>query len=304
MKHKSLTIFLSAFVLFSACKKDSDHAKPITLYCIKSKSSPTTAYQLVAIDPATGNESVVITLSGFDTQYGFKDIEYLPATNEIVGLSNTDVLVKMDLAKTELSTVKLPSSFTTDIPELFVDNTGTLYGLKVDWPDQKAMYSLVKIDPQTGNTTMIKTFDVNWRELVYIPASNTVVGVAGQGRQLLKFNLTSNDTSWVQLPASNLDYQQLVVVDGKDLYGYKDYFFGSSPTTGELTKIDLTTGQETSVAQLNNNIHSELIYLPQRKEIAAVWNYSNLFQFNITTKDSTIKRISPDLAIYGPITSN
>lgn len=283
---------------------------PLTLYCMKNNFNQTpTVRHLMALDPATGSQSAVVTLSDY-TNAAIADIEYLAATNEIMCLSDpSGLLIKVNLTTKEMSTVMLTATPTTAIIELVVDNSGNLYGVKLDWADQNhVLQSLVKIDHKKGGSTVIKTFEYNnyWESLVYLPTTNQVVGLADDGTRLLKVNLTSKDTSSVRLPGSSVaDYRELVVV-GSDLYGYKGNYSDPSNAIADLTKINTTTGQETLVAHLSTNgkIHDHLVYLPQRKEIATIWEQTGLFRINVTNLTNSTIPLTTAGITYGPITSN
>jgi len=395
LKHKSLAVFLAAFLIFSACKKDSDATyeppvteplitaaikpgdtlvikgqnfstvtsdntvefngvagtvvsasatelkvvvpanatsgsvtvtvhgntttvgtlvvSPLTLYCMKNNYNQTpTIRQLMAIDPATASESVVATLTDY-ADSKIEDIEYMAATNEVVGVNaDGNKLVKINVATKQSVSVTITTNANTGISELVVDNSGNLYGIKHDWSDPNHyMQSLVKIDPKTGSTTVVKAFEYNgyWESLVYWPANNQVMGLADDGIRLLKVNLTSKDTSSVLLPGSGssvVDYRELVVVQGSELYGYKGNYSNPSIAIADLTKINVTTGQEALASHLptNGKIHDHLVYLPQRKEIATIWDQVGLFRINITSMSNATIPFNTTGITYGPITSN
>jgi hypothetical protein len=288
---------------------------PLTLYCIKNNYSQTqTIQQLMAIDPVTGTESVVATF--IDTIfYRIDDLEYLAATNEVVGLRwDAKTLITFNLTTKQVSSVQIPMppAGNAGIMELVMDNSGNLYGLYSNFTDNfHTMHSLLKIDPKTGNNTVIKTFEFLdwWESLVYLPASNTIAGLSDDGRKLFKLNLTTKDTSSVRLPGSSVaNYRELVVVNGSELYGYKGNYSDPSNAIADLTKIDVTTGQETLVTHLSTNgkIHDRMIYVAQRKEIATIWDQTGLYRFNVITgSNATISFTNSGSSItYSAMTSN
>jgi hypothetical protein len=284
---------------------------PLTLYCIKNNFAGNTAVRtLVALDPATGSETVVEILNNYDNSK-ILDIEYLAATNEVVGVNEDgSKLLKVDLTTKQTTALALATGSNNGVSELVLDNSGNLYGIKHNWSDPNHYtQSLVKIDPKTGYSTIVKTIEYNgdWESLVYLPASNTVAGLTNVGTRLLKVSLTTKDTSSVGLPGSNLaDYRELVVVNGTDLYGYKGNYSDPSNAIADLTKINVSTGEETLVSHLSTygKIHDHLVYLSQRKEIATIWEQTGLFKFNVPTLAKSIISLTTQGITYGPITSN
>jgi hypothetical protein len=185
--------------------------------------------------------------------------------------------------------VVLSKDIDKDFGELVVDKSSNLYTIKRDWSDPNHyMHSLVKIDPKTGNQVSIKTFEHGsyLQSLVYLPAENKVVGLADDGTRLLGINLTTKDTTWQALPVQIDEwYYELAVDNQSNLYGFKA-INSTGLGEGQFHKLNPTTGQATLLHTFTNysNIETNLVYLPNRNELVAVWDINELYRFNLTTK--------------------
>ena len=268
-------------------------------------------YQLITMNPQDGSESLVATL-GQTADSRINDVVYLPATNEIMGLNDDgNKLVKINVTTKQINTMDLSPNANVKFAELVVDKNNNLYVVKINKsnPDHY-LQSLVKFDPVTGIPTTIKTFEhhEDWEALIYIPASNDVVGVTNDGTRLFKFNFTTRDTSSVSLPgSSNAEYRELIVDDRSNLYAYKGRYPGNGSDIGQLVKVNAATGQETLLYNLptDGKFHDNIIFVPQRNEFIGTWDQYGLFRLNATALTPVFKTIVTDYSkTYDYFTSN
>jgi hypothetical protein len=268
---------------------------PLTFYVIKGdfRSGAVHVHQLITMDPETGKESLVLPITGLGSSSSkLEDVIYLRSTNEMVGVIEQGTqLMRINVATKQITKKVLTTSTTIDYYYLVTDNQNNLYAVKRDKTDQNHLVqSLVKIDPQTGSTTVIKTFEHNedWEELKYITASNEIVGLIDEGAKLFKVNLTTKDASFVNLPVSgNLSYDELVVDNKSNLYGIKTdgNMGGANEYVSQFLKVDAATGKETLLTALptDGKFHSRLLFVPQRNEFISFYNQIELFRINATT---------------------
>lgn len=266
---------------------------PPTLFVYKRNYQDPNNYlkQLFTIDPVSGQETLLCTLPDSLSTL-LEDPVYLPATNEIIGLSgyHSIGLFKVNVTTKQTAYVTLgPSNPTGDFMELVVDKFSNLYSIKRDWSNPNHyMQTLVKVDPKTGAHTNIKSFEYGayWSSLVYLPSSNEVIGITGPN-ELIKLNLTTKDTSWVILPGDfDKPFYELAVDNQSNLYGFQAIYAAQGDGQGHFHKLNPVTGQATLLHTFNNyhNVESNMVYLPNRNELVAVWDLNKLYRFNITTK--------------------
>jgi hypothetical protein len=283
---------------------------PLTLYCIKGnfQTSPSTR-QLVAINPDNGNETLVATINS--TGEKVEDAIYLPATNEVIGRDEDGAnLIKINVTTKQVTKVPLAATATSGFGELVVDKNNVLYAVKIDVTNPNhATRTLVKLDPKTGAATTVKGFEFNddWESLVYLPANNEVVGLAGSGKKLFKLNLTSKDTSSIALDNTTaVQYRQLYTDELSNLFGYKADYSDPVNYVANIQYVNAATGNQILQNNLKvNKIHDNLIYVPQRKEVISIYDEIGLYRLNVETKATVSKDLTSQLNItYGTLISN
>jgi hypothetical protein len=275
---------------------------PYTLFCIKGNFQQTPSLrQLVALNPENGNETLVATLN--QTGDKVEDAIYLAATNEVIGRDEDGAnLIKINITTKQVTKVPLAASATSGFIELVVDKNHTLYAVKVDITNPSHIkQTLVKLDPKTGAATTVKGFELNedWESLVYLPANNDVVGLAGGGTKLFKVNLTSQDTASVALPnTAHVQYRELLTDNVSNLYGYKADYSDPVNYIAQIQKLNAATGAQTLLSNLQvDKIHDNLIYNLQRKEIVSVSNENIFYRLSIDGKSAA----SFPFADYGSV---
>jgi hypothetical protein len=308
---RPMVVLFSVLSLLAACKKDSDsHAdtdKVLTLYGIRQTeySGSAATEELVAIDPATLTVSLIQNLNSLPDSFSMGDLVYLPTTNELVGLDDKGLrLMKINVSTKQTATFTLSTDVNNYFTDLVPDKAGNLYSIA-----HKVVYypytdnTLTKIDLATGTPTSLSAVTGGFTSLAYIPATNELISIVG-GRILAKLNLTTKDTSTVEIAASG-HYKHLTVDNKSNLYGYKTT--NSLPYTGSLVKLDAVTGQETLLSDLNTGdpIWDHLTFVPQLNEIMGVWQQASLYRFNVGTNTQTITEISstPDVHFFSVISN-
>ncbi|MBO9563845.1 MAG: IPT/TIG domain-containing protein [Niastella sp.] len=284
---------------------------PFRLYAVKNNYQNVDAIrQVISIDPANGSETVITTLD--DPQdYKMEDMVYVPATNELIGVNMGRGLLKIDVATKQKTRISLTVDPNIDFGQLVVDKYGNFYAVKRDFTDlSHYKHALVKIDPKTGTYMAIKTFEYNpyWESLVYLAATNEVVGLGNTSQALFKLNLTTKDTVSVKLQgAPDIEYRELVIDNQSNLYSYKGNYSDPNNYIGQIVKLNPATGQETLVSTLTEygKLHDNLIFVPQRNELTGIWDQTGLYRLNLGTKTSSILPLTTQQSItYNEITSN
>lgn len=168
------------------------------LYAVKfdNTQSPKTI-ALVKIDAITGTHTVITSWTSGDT---WSNIVYLPATNEIAGLTESSrKLLKVNLTTKATSTVQLTTSPDVD-HYYFVVAKGELYGIKYDL-GATTVARLVKINPANGAETALSTLSDDEAiryNFTYIPKRNEIVATWND-MQLYRFNFNTNTSSLTTL---------------------------------------------------------------------------------------------------------
>jgi len=267
---------------------------PLTLYYIKENTNDNAPEQLVAIDPSNGQETLIATLTDI-ADYAIPDILYLAATNEVINYNDSGTaLMKINVTTKQASSVRLAGSGPkVRFERLVTDKNGQLYAVETDNNDANNFTEkLVEVDPQTGGVTAVKTLAhndyINWNSLVYLSSSNEIAGMVDGGR-LFKLNLSTKDTSSALL--ANTDYISLsdLVADKQgNLIAYKIDLTNSPNNVAQFVQVNPVTGAQSVITTLSdyNAFHGALCFLPERTEIAGIWNYNSLYRFNVSSKIS------------------
>jgi hypothetical protein len=280
---------------------------PLTFYVVKGDYSGNGNQMVMTINPQDGSESLVASVG----PVRINDVVYFPGTNEIMGIPDDGgKMVKVNVATKNVTSVPLPWSKTSYMTELVVDKNNNLYGIKIDYTNPKQIQSLLKIDPATGNTTVIKTFeeDAEWSQLVYVPATNDIVGLMNEGKRLFKMNLTTKDTAGVILPgAANVEYRELIVDNKSDLYAYKAKYPGDGSDIAKIVKVNGITGQETLIKDLpvDGRFEDNIIFVPQMNEFIGIWDQGSIYRINATSLNITPLKLNTGYYYtYNYFTSN
>ncbi|MBO9200623.1 MULTISPECIES: IPT/TIG domain-containing protein [Niastella] len=280
---------------------------PLTFYAVKGTFASGAEYKVITINPGDGSESLIASVGE-----RINDVVYLAATNEIVGVNDAGTkLVKVNVTTKKVSSVALPSGATAASNYLVVDKDNNLYCIKYDYTvTNHQTQSLVKIDPVTGNATVIKTFEStdDWYEPVYVAATNEVIGLKNEGKSLFKLNLTTKDTLTVNLPGSaTTEYRELIVDDESNLFAYKAHLHGDPTDVAKLVKVNAATGEEKLVKDLpvNGKFHDKIIYVSKLSEFLGIWDQLVVFRLNMWSLTYDFSPNPPTLDnTYTNLTSN
>jgi hypothetical protein len=268
-----------------------------TYYCIKMDTVNNAPEQLVAINPADGKESSIAFIGDFPT-YAMPDIVYLSATNEIIYFNDSaTALVKINVTTKQTSTLRLPGTGNLVwCDQLVTDKSGNLYTIKHDISDKNNyLDTWVKVDAKTGGLTPVTTMKraaVHIVTPIYLPSTNEIVGVSDFGN-LFKTNLTTKDTSSIQLSNSMYEYFYGFIADKQgNLIGYKMI---TNPNTYQHTeqvvKINPITGVQTVIAPITGDVYLPqytICSLSERNELAGIREDNKLYKFNLGTKTAEV----------------
>lgn len=287
---------------------------PLTLYSIKENvqdyNNP--IRELVAIDPANGKEALVLPFSDLPDSY-LQQIVFLAATNEIAGVNDAQSeLLRINVATKKVTTLTLTTSQSIEFTHLITDKNNNLYAIKIDWTQPNyPVQSLVQINYKTGNITTLITFPTNnyITEIELLPSGNEIAGLGGYDK-LFKVNLNTKDTS--SAPLTNSAYVNIhdLVTDYQhmNLYAYKvEYSSGSGVPAAQVVYINPFSGWQNTITTLSDDrlVYGTFTYLPERYEIAGIWDDTNLFRFNTSTKaTSTLPLTTQQQIMYRELITN
>lgn len=270
---------------------------PLTIYSEKVTEGTTyNNYQLISFNPSTLAESVIFNLDEVYNSASMQDIVYLPTTNEVVGLDrNGWMLIKINVATKQKTTFELTKDYNTSFDELVLDNANNLYAMKGEGGQtSNAKYTLVKLDPATGNVTTIKPWQYAY-SLTYLPSRNEIVGM-NYATRLTKYNLATGDTSTVQLSNSTIEYHDLFKDNKSTLYALKTNY---NTKVSTIVKLDPVTLVETVITTLSKvDALYDISYIPQRNEFVGIWNDQSFYRYNLGTNQTSVTPLTTDPKIY------
>lgn len=133
---------------------------------------------LVKLDPKTG---AATTIKGFELNEEWESLVYLPANNEVVGLTGSGTkLLKLNLTSKDTSTVGLANTANVQYRELLTDNVSNLYGYKADYSDPvNYVANIQKLNAATGGQTLLSNLQVNKfnDNLLYVPQRKEIISI-------------------------------------------------------------------------------------------------------------------------------
>jgi hypothetical protein len=296
---RPLVILFSVLSFLAACKKDKDSneapATPVTYYTIKgTEVGNNDSYQLVSLDPATLAESVVYNLKDTEMNY----IVYSPATKEILGLDYYGgELIKINPTTKQKTTIELSTELNIRYSQLVFDNANNLYALKYEGTMNAVSWTLVKIDVATGKVTALKPWKyVNY--VSYLPATNELLGLTTYNK-MAKYNLTSQDTSTVQLSTNTQNSYSNLYTDNKaNIYALRS---NSNTSVSEIVKFDAATIAESIVITLSDYrglLDSKITYIPQRNEFVSIWKDLSFYRYDLEQKTTSVSALSTDPTVW------
>ncbi len=124
-----------------------------------------------------------------------------------------------------------------------------VYGINTD-------HQLITMDPKTGSESLVASIGpdrINY--VVYLPATNEIMGVNDDGNKLVKVNVTTKQVTTTVLTATkDIEYRELVVDRSKNLYAVKYDYTDASHHIQTLVKLDPASGNTTAIKSLNTNM--------------------------------------------------
>lgn len=136
---------------------------------------------LVKLDPKTG---AATDIKSFELNDEWESLVYLPANNEVVGLTAGGTkLLKLNLTTKDTSSVALANTTAVQYRELLTDNVSNLYGYKADYSDPvNYVAQIQKLNAKTGAETLISGLQIDKIDdnLIYNPLRKEIVSVSDE----------------------------------------------------------------------------------------------------------------------------
>lgn len=194
--------------------------------------------------------------------------------------------MKINVVTKKTTTISIPLGQNQEYDWLELDKAGNMYTVGFRRENVGALWTITQIDPSTGNTTPVAAFKNSLQGFTYIPATNELVGISG-GR-LQKYNITTKDTSSIQIATTGTPtYENMGVDNNSNLYAFK--VFNGATNYSQIVKLNAASGAETVVTTLNDTepIY-DLLFVPKRNEIISIWEFTSLYRYNLGTNTSTL----------------
>ena len=136
---------------------------------------------LVKLDPKTG---AATDIKSFELNEEWESLVYLPANNEVVGLTAGGTkLLKLNLTTKDTSTVALANTTAVQYRELLTDNVSNLYGYKADYSDPANYVAQIqKLNAKTGAEALVSGLQIDkiHDNLIYNPLRKEIVSVSDE----------------------------------------------------------------------------------------------------------------------------
>lgn len=265
--------------------------------CKKGDDGPT-------IDPPVTEPLSIAAAKPGDTLYIKGDNFSTEINKNTVKINGVDVTVIMS-SSTEIKAI-IPDNATSGSVTVTVNGKTTevgnltivpayLFSYKRDYQtpniEQDQIYTL---DPVSGQAALFftrqDTMGSYLNDMVYVPATNELIGIVNGNRTLFRLNITSKQVTFTTLIPANTstDIMELVVDKFSNLYSVKRDWTNPDNYLMSLMKVDLKTGSFSAVKTISNrsSYWSELVYLAGSNEIAGMIGNNELFKLNLTTKDT------------------
>lgn len=152
---------------------------------------------LVKLDPKTG---AATTIKGFELNEEWGSLVYLPANNEVVGLTGAGTkLLKLNLTTKDTSSVALENTSAVQYRELLTDNVSNLYGYKADYSDPvNYVAQIQKLNAKTGAETLVSDlqidkiddnliYNLKRKEIISVSNENTFYRLSIDGKSAASF---------------------------------------------------------------------------------------------------------------------
>lgn len=188
--------------------------------------------------------------SSFPGSYSPRSLVFNQYTNEVIGLSDTNIITKKNILNGNESTITLPLESSTDYQGIVVFNN-RLFVTKRDYSNSPTIHYILEVNLNNGNVISTHSLTTNIpssynRDLSYASISNQIFGLSDN--IIFKYNVTTQVESSFTLPSvSGTDYTDLIVAENRLFVIKRDY--NNSPTIHSIVEFDVNTG-----LQLNEHI--------------------------------------------------
>ncbi len=183
--------------------------------------------------------------------------------------------------------------------------TEDLFSFKTEYSEAKGTYDrkIIKIDVTNGQETNIADLGTGTpksSDLIYLASNKEIISVTEENK-LIIVNTETGDYSTVQLNTDgNVSYRNLTIDENENVYSFKTEYSETQGTYNrEIIKINISSGQETNVANLGTGTpkSSDLIYLASSKEVISVTEENKLIIINTETGDHSTVQLNTDVNV-------
>ena len=239
--------FLLAFILPISLLTNSQN-----LFVTKRDySNPTYIHTLQKINSTNGLviENTNYT-SNFPGSYSPRSLTYNHSTNEIIGLSDTNILTKKNVLNGNESTITLTSESSTDYQGVVAFNN-RLFVTKRDYSNNPTIHYIVEVNINNGNVISSHALTSNIpssynRDLSFSNLTNEIFGMSGN--IIYKYNIISGSETTLTLPIiASSDYTDMIIAENRLFVVKRDY--SVSPTIHTLLELDINNG-----STINSNV--------------------------------------------------
>lgn len=226
--------------------------------------------------------------STFPGSYSPESLNFNPLTNEIIGISDINIITKKNIQTGVETTLTLPLLNSTVYQGVLIFNN-RLFVTKKYSGNNPATHYILEIN--TSNGSVITTHQIstnistsNNRDLCFSSQTNQILGLSGNN--IYKYNVENQVETSIALPnISGTDYTDLIVAENRLFVIKRDY--NSSPTNHYIIELNINTGSVINSTILTTNFVGydkikSLTFLANSHEICGIINdYSNPQNFKI-----------------------
>ncbi|WP_445720390.1 hypothetical protein [Flavobacterium sp.] len=207
-------------------------------------SNPTYIHTLQKLNSTNGSviENINYT-SNFPGSYSPRSLSYNHSTNEIVGLSDTNIITKKNILNGNESTLTLPLESSIDYQGIVVFNN-RLFVTKRDYSNSPTIHYILEVNLNNGNIISSQTLTSNIptsynRDLSFSNLTSEIFGMSGN--IIYKYNIINNSETTLTLPIiASSDYTDMIIAENRLFVVKRDYSI--SPTIHTLLELDINNG--------------------------------------------------------------
>lgn len=193
--------------------------------------------------------------SNFPNSYSPKSLNYNHNSNEIIGLSDTNIITKKNITNGSESTIVLPYEDLTDYQGIIVFNN-RLFVTKRDYSNTETIHFIQEVDQNNGNIINSHILTTNIpssynRDLTFSQSTNEIVGMSGN--VIYKYNVTNGNESNIILPNNaGTDYTDLIIAEDRLFVVKRDY--NVNPTIHSFEEININNGAIVNSYLITSNL--------------------------------------------------